>query len=72
MQFYFDPKREHDMHALPDGEVFYSKELRGGDDDELLPPGWYWWACSPGCLPDSEAVGPFDSMDAALANAREE
>ncbi len=27
--------------------------------------GWYWQACFPGCLPDGEPVGPFDtSLDA--------
>lgn len=29
------------------------------------PPGWYWLACFPGCLPDGDSVGPFStSMDA--------
>ena len=23
--------------------------------------GWYWWTCCPGCLPDSEASGPFET-----------
>lgn len=33
--------------------------------------GWYWWTCSPGCLPDSDPVGPFDSEADALADARD-
>jgi hypothetical protein len=33
--------------------------------------GWYYWFCSPGCLPDSEAVGPFKSRREALEDARE-
>ncbi len=28
--------------------------------------GVYWWACFPGCLPDSDAFGPFDTEKAAL------
>jgi len=32
---------------------------------------WYWF-CFPGCLPDSDAVGPFDSEAEALADARAE
>lgn len=28
--------------------------------------GVYWWACFPGCLPDSDASGPFASEDEAL------
>ena len=30
--------------------------------------GVYWWACFPGCLPDSDAFGPFASEDEALAD----
>ncbi len=32
--------------------------------------GWYWWSCSPGCLPDTDPVGPFDTEAIALADAR--
>lgn len=31
--------------------------------------GFYWWTCSPGCLPDSEASGPFDTWDEANEDA---
>lgn len=30
---------------------------------------WYWWACLPGCLPDGDAVGPYASKAAAMADA---
>jgi hypothetical protein len=33
--------------------------------------GWFWWSCTPGCLPDSPAMGPFETRKQALANARE-
>lgn len=33
--------------------------------------GWFWQACFPGCLPDSEPIGPFDTYSDALADARE-
>jgi len=32
---------------------------------------WYWWTCLPGCVPDSEPVGPFETEEVALADARE-
>jgi len=28
--------------------------------------GWYWWTCQPGCLPDSEADGPYGSAQDAV------
>jgi hypothetical protein len=33
--------------------------------------GWFYWFCFPGCLPDSEPYGPFESKEDALAEARE-
>lgn len=33
--------------------------------------GWYWWSCTPGCRPDGDAMGPFDSEAEALADARD-
>lgn len=65
-------KRERCM--LNAGEM----ERRGGvcptDDDEgdCRGTGWFYWFCFPGCLPDSDLIGPFDTEAAALADAREE
>jgi hypothetical protein len=27
--------------------------------------GFYWWSCQPGCLPDGEANGPFETREEA-------
>jgi hypothetical protein len=65
------------LHALPNIEVF---EVRRGEikwyfpDDStevFLAPGWFWWPCFPGCLPDGDPVGPFASEDEALRDAAE-
>ena len=35
-------------------------------------PGGYWyWFCYPGCLPDSDPVGPFRTEELAIENAQE-
>jgi hypothetical protein len=34
-------------------------------------PGWYWWSCFEGCLPDSDPTGPFSSSLDALCDADE-
>lgn len=58
--FHFDPASEGvDAEAWKDG------------DGELLPAGYYWWACFPGCIPDGEPVGPFDTEEEAMADAME-
>ena len=75
-QAYSDPDRETDPHALPDIEVFYWTQLEAAqmiDDVDATCgklAGWYWWACFPGCLPDSEPFGPFETEAEALADAR--
>lgn len=63
-QHYSDPDRERDEHALPDVEIFYAGDLRD-QDGEPMEPGWYYWFCFPGCLPDSDPIGPFDSAATA-------
>ena len=30
-------------------------------DGNPLGQGWYYWYCVPGCLPDSEPFGPYES-----------
>lgn len=66
--FYADPARESVPNALPDAEVFY--EDRPDALDHYDGPGWYWWFCYPGCMPESEATGPFESEEMAIKNCR--
>lgn len=81
MQVYSNPSREADDNALPDIEVFYHTRgeiveplddtFEGTSEDEMaLETGWYWWYCTPGCLPDSDPVGPFGNAEAAKADAQ--
>ena len=32
-------------------------------------PGFYWWPCFPGCLPDGEPNGPFATAEGAYLDA---
>jgi hypothetical protein len=59
-QFYTDPSREAAFTALPDAETFTG-------EDGL----WYWWPCFPGCLPDGDPEGPFDTEEEAMEDARQ-
>ena len=74
IQVYSDPSRVDDLHALPNMEVFRVTELEcnynlqnmdHADEYTITEPGWYWWACFPGCLPDGPPIGPFDTEDDA-------
>lgn len=55
-------------HSGPLGtvEVFQARDY---DVDPEHPQAWYWWACYPGCLPDGDPVGPFDSWAEAIADS---
>lgn len=48
-------------------EVFYRGPANGHGGGR---GGWYWRSCFPGCLPDSEPVGPFKSSAEAMRDAR--
>lgn len=50
-----------------DGDEDDLKEIREEEAGDLA--GFYWWACSPGCLPDSEATGPFGTELEAIEDA---
>ena len=67
--FYVSPKEaawyadkvDNEAAAFPcEPEVFYCTE-----------PGWHWWSCFPGCLPDSDPIGPFATEAEALADAQD-
>lgn len=76
MQAFSDPSRADDCYALPDVELWYQngneyvEPVEPGEELEIRPTGWYYWFCFPGCLPDSEAMGPFETQDEALADAQ--
>jgi hypothetical protein len=78
-QIYTDKARETDPHALPNAEVFwdgpdipkYGGEPRNYDSEgNPVQEGWYWWPCFPGCLPDGDPIGPFETEQAATDNAQ--
>ena len=80
---YSDESRASDPHALPDVEVFKHEEGDCGIACCLccknekghivnLLGGYYYAYGLPGCLWDSDPVGPFDTYEEALAAAREQ
>lgn len=51
------------------GGAYGSFEVFQVDRYGKTPPGFYWHACQPGCLPDGEAVGPFPTAEGAYLDA---
>lgn len=66
---------EHAKRELCALNAGHKAELYGecvtDDDGDCMGSGWYYWFCFPGCLPDSDPVGPFATQDEALADARD-
>jgi hypothetical protein len=69
MRAYSDPSRADETYSLPDIEIFYADDILD-DDGETMPAGYYWWVCLPGCMPDSDPHGPFETEQEALEDAQ--
>jgi hypothetical protein len=54
-----------------DQDSWLSEVLANHDGPVTDYEGWYWWHCRPGCLPDGEPSGPFQTEAAAIEDAQE-
>lgn len=72
VETFYHTHAKRELCMLNDG---YKAELYGhcieDEEGDCRGTGWYWWACFPGCLPDSEPFGPFPTEAEALADAQE-
>jgi len=62
---------DHEGYEYGSFEVFYdiaSLTLTGKPVQE----GFYWWPCFPGCIPDSDPMGPFDTEEEAIKDAQQD
>jgi hypothetical protein len=50
-----------------DRDCMFDAMIREND----ITGGWYYWFCFPGCMPDSDPIGPFDGYESAMADAQE-
>jgi hypothetical protein len=63
--------------VIEDGSgQFHCEECRDGRKGQGVVPediktGWFYWYCFPGCLPEGDPIGPFETEDAAIGDMRE-
>lgn len=75
-QHYSDPTRANETYSLPDVETMFRTEAENkadgwvDSDGDPMPGGWYWWTCLPGCMPDSDPIGPFATEAEAVEDAQ--
>ncbi len=62
-------KRERCMLNAGDKAALHG-ECIVDEEGDCGGSGWYWQACFPGCLPDSDPIGPFATEAEALADAQ--
>ena len=67
---YHEFRNETD-EAFGSFEVFFTCGSFDQESEESIQPGWYWQAGFPGCLPDGEASGPFETEEEAIEDATE-
>lgn len=73
-RIYSNPERENDTYALPDVEVFYADkgEVTWEGQEGPSEAGYYYWYCFPGCMPEGDAQGPFETEEEAIQAAQDE
>lgn len=73
VEVFYHEHAKRELCALNAGD---KAELYGecivNDEGDCGGTGWYWHPCFPGCMPDGEPFGPFDTEAGALADAQGE
>jgi len=63
-----------DHYTSEDGQLVAECPEAGPQCSEKAVPltktGWFYWFCFPGCMPESDPMGPFETEADALRDAR--
>jgi hypothetical protein len=68
--FYVSDSEAKNNRAVMTNECtmeFFDEEHSGN----LTEAGWYWWSCFPGCFRGDDAIGPFETEQEAIDDARD-
>ena len=58
--------------ANADPDSWQAERLAESNSTPTELAGWYYWTCLPGCMPDSDASGPFATEEEASAECANE
>ena len=50
-------------------ETFFYYDAMPHTSERIGDKGYYWWPCFPGCLPDGDPIGPFETEQDAIKDA---
>lgn len=69
VEYWYHTHAKREPMALNAG---HKAELYGecvaNEDGDCGGSGWYWWPCSPGCLPEGDPIGPFATEAECIAD----
>jgi hypothetical protein len=68
----YEYSKRHEYRLASMNSTVQAMMLGAIVDEQGITGGWFYWYCFPGCLPDSPAMGPYDSRAEALTAAQEE
>jgi hypothetical protein len=58
------------VHEIEGNTLF--EIVSGGNTAEIdAAEGWFYWCCFPGCLPEGEPMGPFETLEEAEEDAKD-
>ncbi len=68
MIFEFMKRREFRLASMNsrDREKMFDAMI----EENGIKGGWFYWFCFPGCMPDSDAFGPYPTQKAAIEAAQ--
>ena len=67
----YEYMKRHEFHLAGMNSRDRQRMLDAIIAEEGITGGWFYWYCFPGCMPGSEAVGPFATHAEALADAQD-
>ena len=63
--------RKHEFRLASMNSKVREKMIDAMIEENGVEGGWFYWFCFPGCLPDSEAMGPYKTAEEAKQAAQE-
>lgn len=63
----FEPLYDFDWQTGATIEVFFADDVLAKSFG--TSPGWFWWTCECGCLPEGPPTGPFGTSYTAYRSA---
>lgn len=66
-----DYETAYDHAHVEDAVYCPSCEREAESVEDTNREAWFYWFCFPGCMPDGDLMGPFETEEDALADARE-